>query len=175
MRKILGLLALVMVCTVLTASAAGWQEHTVLKGEMSLQTPENFSFMPFHLRPMPYPGIERPVDILSDPSGRVTLSFNHTRAKVQDDVKVIRKSMSGVFHKSYPDARWLKDSVETINGCQYAVFEYISNEHGESIHSIILASNLRGRLLLIVFRMPESEASQWLKTGYAMISSILAR
>ena len=172
--KKLGLAVLILLCSVATAHAA-WRDISVLNGAVTLSAPDNFGPMPVHLRPMPYPGIERPLVMLSDPDGRVILSVNHTRAEVQDDIRMIRKTMSAVFHQTYRQAVWLRDEVEELNGRRYAVFEFVVPEDGVSTHNILYATRLHGTLLMINFKTPEQGDPQWLEAGRAMLSSLRLR
>lgn len=177
--KKLGLAVLILLCSAATAPAASaraaWRDLTVLNGEITLSAPGDFGPMPVHLRPMPYPGIERPLVMLSDPSGQVTLSVNHTRAEVQDNIRIIRKTMSAVFHTSYLQASWLRDEVETLHGRRYAVFEFIASENGVSVHNILYATRLRGTLLLMAFKAPAQGDPQWIENGRAMMASLRLR
>lgn len=173
--KKIGLLCLVLTFTFTTAQAAGWQERTVLNGSMSLMTPDGFGPMPFSKRPMQYPSIARPTDMLSNRAGTVTLSFDHTRARNQKDINVLRKAMSGVYRKTYAGARWLRDEVADVNGHSYAVFELVTPENGVPVHHIFYATQMRGTLLLIAFRAPEAEAPQWLDAGRKMLASLTMR
>lgn len=175
--KKFGLAVLIMLCTVATAHADhdGWREMTVLGGALTLSAPADFGPMPVHLRPMPYPGIERPLVMLSDPDGRIILSVNHTRAEVQDNIQIIRKTMSAVFRQSYRQAAWLRDEVEELNGRRYAVFEFVAGENGAPVHTILYATRLRGTLLLVTFKAPEQGDPQWIENGRAMMSSLRLR
>lgn len=171
--KQFGLALLILLGSVAAAHAA-WRDISVLNGDLTLSAPDNFGPMPVHLRPMPYPGIERPLVMLSDPSGRVVLSVNHTRAEVQDDIRVIRKTMSAVFHSSYRQAAWLRDDVEERNGRRYAVFEFVTPEDGVPTHNILYATRLRGTLLMVNFKAPQDDA-QWIEAGRAMMASLRLR
>lgn len=173
--KKFGLAFLVLAFTVTAAQAAEWRERAVLNGAMTLMTPDDFGPMPFSLRPMQYPSIARPTDMLSDPTGAVTLTFDHTRAKNQNDINVLRKAMSGVYHKTYAGARWLRDEVTDVNGHSYAVFELVAPVNGVQVHHILYATQMRGTLLLIAFRAPETEAPHWLEAGRKMLASLNMR
>lgn len=172
--KLWGLGLLILLCQIGTAHAA-WRDLSVLNGALTLSAPDNFGPMPAHLRPMPYPGIERPLVMLSDPEGQVTLSVNHTRAEVEDNIQTIRKTMSAVFHQTYRQAVWLRDDVEDVNGRNCAVFEYIVPEDGVSTHTILYVTRLRGTLLMITFKAPEQGNPLWIQTGRAMMSSLRLR
>ena len=172
--KLWGLGLLILLCQMGTAHAA-WRDLSVLNGSLTLSAPDNFGPMPAHLRPMPYPGIERPLVMLSDPEGQVTLSVNHTRAEVEGDIRTIRKTMSAVFHQTYRQAMWLRDDVEDVNGQSCAVFEYVAPENGVSTHSILYVTRLRGRLLMIAFKAPEQGNPLWIQTGRAMMASLRLR
>lgn len=172
--KKFGLTALILLCAFAPAHAA-WRDLSVLNGEITLSAPADFGPMPVHLRPMPYPGIERPLVMLSDPDGVAMLTVNHTRAAVGDDIKVIRKTMSAVFHQSYRQASWLRDEVATVNGRPLAVFEFVAPENGTPMHNILYAARLRGTLLLIAFKAPEQGAPLWIEKGRAIMASVRLR
>lgn len=172
--KAWALVLLMLLCQAGAAHAA-WRDLSVLNGALTLSVPDNFGPMPAHLRPMPYPGIERPLVLLSDPGGQVTLSVNHTRAEVADNIQTIHKTMSAVFHQTYRQALWLRDGVENVNGRDCAVFEYVAPENGVPTHSILYVTRLRETLLIISFKAPKQGNPLWVQTGRTIMSSLRLR
>ncbi|MCH5277917.1 MAG: hypothetical protein J1E80_08835 [Desulfovibrionaceae bacterium] len=172
--KLWGLGLLILLCQMGTAHAA-WRDLSVLNGAITLSAPEDFGPMPAHLRPMPYPGIERPLVMLSDPDGQVTLSVNHTRAEVEGTIQTIRKTMSPVLHQSCQQALWLRDEVEKVNGQLYAVFEYVAPENGAATHTILYVTRLRETLLILTFKAPAQGNPLWIQTGRTMMASLRLR
>lgn len=166
--------AVLLMLTLLTgvACASDLEEKTVLDGKVTLLSPKEFGPMSEEMLKLKYPSANPPTEVLSNESGSVNLSFNHTASKVPNDASVIQKALSGALHNAYAGAEWITDAVVTVNGHAFAAFEVITQASDTKIHNIIYATQLDDTMLLISFNTTLEDAPQWLEAGKKMMSSI---
>lgn len=154
------------------ASASDLEEKNVLDGKVTLLSPKDFGPMSEEMLALKYPSANRPTEVLSNESGSVNLSFNHSASQVPDDADTIHKALSGGLHNAYAGAEWISEGVVTVNGQKFAAFEVITPAADTKIHNIIYATQLDGTLLLISFNTTVEDAPKWLEAGKKMMASI---
>jgi len=144
-----------------------------LQGKVSILAPTGFGPMSQNLLEMKYPSGGRPSDVLSDSTGGVTLAFNHTNNPMTpSQVKEAHGSISGMFHNTYPSAKWLRDEIVEQNGSVFMVLELITPAMDTEIHNIIYGTSVDGRFLMAAFNTTIQQSKEWLPIGKKIMSSL---
>jgi len=145
---------------------------TALGGSMTFLAPAALNPMPLDqlIRHFPDPA-HQPTEVLTDPTGSLVLSIEHSKARPSGDLALMRESMSRIFHRTYTDARWFRDEVAPINGRPFAVFELERGKGHQREHIIIQAVTLKNTLLVVTTRAKAQP--YWKKEARHLMDSII--
>lgn len=144
-----------------------------LDGRVTFLAPDPLGPMPLPLLIRRYPAPQQPDVVLSDASGNVVFSLEHTKAHTMSDMQTVRTSMSGVFHHSYADAVWYRDELANINGRAFAVFELEHGPVSAREHLITCVTIFEGTMLLASFSASGPALPAWLSTGRSLMESLV--
>ncbi len=148
--------------------------RSALGDKVSLKVPTNFAPMTKEILELKYPSSRRPTEVLSNETGGVSLAFNHTNNRIKpEQLKEAHKVLSKTFHNMYPFANWLRDEIFVRNGKDYIVLELVTPAMDTSIHNIMYATSVDGRLLLVSFNTTIEESKVWLPIGKEIMKSLV--
>ncbi|MEM7782739.1 MAG: hypothetical protein AAF623_05240 [Planctomycetota bacterium] len=120
-----------------------------------------------------YPSSRRPTEVLSDPTSGVSIAFNHTKTPMMlSQIEEGHRSISKMFHRLYPSAKWIRDETITQNGRKFMVLELVTPAIDTKIHNIMYGTSVDGRFLLVAFNVTTEQANEWLPVGKQIMKSI---
>ncbi len=151
----------------------GFVRRTALNGKVSLLVPVGFAEMPEDVVSVKYPSSRRPTEVLSDPTGAISLAFNHTQSHMAPSaVQAAHPLMSGQLKNAFPNPEWIRDTTLQQNGKTFMIFEVLSDAADTRIHNIMYGTSVDNRFLIVAFNTTIEQSDEWLPIGKQIMESI---
>lgn len=156
---------------------------TKVSDSITMLTPADFLLMEEAELNRRYVSARKPIAVYTDYSRTVELAVNvaYSRWK-QEDLEIMKSFYKSNIMGLYDDVNFLKEDIETINGRDYAVFEFISvvrDEEGTAVNPGATAKFTRiqytivnYKTVLFNFSCPVRQKDQWIPVARHILSSV---
>jgi len=114
----------------------------------------------------------RPDIIFKNTEGSVNISFQHTlkRASISEMPGILEQLTSR--YRSNPAIEFIDSHIESINGKEYVILEFISQSKINKIYNLMLVTSLEDTVMMSAFTCGMSVINEWKGTGNRIIRTI---
>lgn len=114
----------------------------------------------------------RPDVIFRNPDGTANISLQHTkkRALISELPEVLEQLSSQ--YKNNPSIEFINSRIESINGQDYVVLEFISQGENKKVYNLMLVTSLHERVMMCAFTCAMPVITEWKVIGNNLIRSI---
>lgn len=118
-----------------------------------------------------YPRCNSPDVVYTDEDGAVNVALNYTTAVMSDnDIATMQSRLLQQLQAANPID--LTTRTETINGSEFAVFEFMSQAIDTRVYNLMFLTEMDGRMLLGTFNCIGSLKGEWQSRAKEILLSI---
>ena len=118
-----------------------------------------------------YPGGNSPDIVYTDEDGTVNVALNYTTTTIPgNDITALQNRLQQQLQAANPVD--LTTRTETINGSEFAVFEFMIQAIDTRVYNLMFLTELDGRMLLGTFNCTEALKIQWQSRAKEILSSV---
>ncbi|MEM7455215.1 MAG: hypothetical protein AAF456_12770 [Planctomycetota bacterium] len=166
------------------ASASQLQPRTV--GNISLSPirvlpaleiliPDGFSEMDDDMMRSKYPGPNSPAVVYTNEAGSVNIAFNHTQDRASpSQLQQLHQQLDNSIRQAQPNARWMFSGRWHHHGREWVQLEFQSQAIDTTVHNMMIATPVEGRILIVSFNCTDELSGEWLGVGREIIGSSIA-
>lgn len=148
-------------------------EQTILEGRLKVTLPEDFTIMPDETARLKYPLETRPRLIYTSQDGMVNITFNHSRAALQDGgVARFKDGMMRVIEQMQAEARWEESGVKEVAGRKVGFCDFVVPALDEDIYTFMFFMELSGRALIGGVNCPATRMNTWKFIALGLANSL---
>ena len=156
---------------------------TKVNDDISLLLPEDFIVMSQTDRNEKYVSSRAPIAVYTDYSRAVDLGINIAYSRWNaEDMEIMKSFYKSTIMGLYDEVQFLNESIEEINGNNFAVFEFIasvSDEEGTTFEQRNLSKYIRiqytiikSKTVLFNFSCPAVLKDKWAPVAQHMLESV---
>lgn len=150
------------------------KQATVLDDKLSLLIPDGFSEMDEELLRTKYPNARRPPLVYTNEAGTINIAINHTRNRLTPaELPQLHEQMDATIRQQHPDANWTFSGLQDHHERKWMQLEFESQALDTTIHNIMVATSVDGRMLLVSFNVTDELSADWLEPGREIIKSLV--
>lgn len=136
--------------------------------------PDGFTKMGEAMLRTKYPGANRPSIVYTNEQGSVNIAFNHTSNKLSpSQIDQLHVQLDSSIRAAQPNAKWMFSGKQIYRGKNWAQLEFQSVAVDTTIHNMMVATSVSGRMLAISFNCTDELASEWLGVGREIIQTVV--
>lgn len=140
-------------------------------GGLQISIPEHFIEMPSAVKLSKYPRGNSPDIVYTNEDGTVNVAFKYTSTIVPDgNISELKNTIFQQLQASHSVN--LSSRLESVNGSDYAVFEFTSNALDSKIYNLMFLTELEGKMLLGTFNCTEALVNEWQPKAKKILLSI---
>jgi len=138
--------------------------------------PDSLSIMTEEMLKLKYPSGSRPSIAYTDELGSVSLTFNHTRSKInEDDFPAFFDTVKSAFATQYPTIQFYRSEIQTADENSFVIFEMIIPADETDIYSLMWYVILDGYMLVASFECMTSQVDNWRDIAHFILDSFELR
>ena len=152
---------------------------------ISVSVPKSFRPMPEALLREKYVAARQPLAAYTDPNQQVTFGLNVSNTRWQaDDLAILKDFYRASLLELYDEVDFINESVEEINGREFAVFEFVSvvrpdenetsfiNQKPIRQYTYVQYTIHNKKTWVFDFSVPAQMQAEWQETAGKMMSSV---
>jgi hypothetical protein len=150
---------------------------------ISLLLPEDFVPMSQEDLMRTYLSAKPPVAVYTDYSRSVDFGVNVANSTwTEDDLEIMKSFYKSTIMGLYNEVQFINESIENINGKDFAVFEFVGSVYDEEETSIsrgaiskyvsIQYGIVKGKTVLFNFSCPASHKDKWIPIAKEILNSV---
>ena len=181
MKRILPFFSLLTFC-VIGLSAQEKLVNTKVSDDITMKLPESFVSMTDGERIEKFVSSKTPIGMYSSEDRTADLGINtNVMPWIEGDEEKLRSFYKGTFQTLFDQVEYLQDTVKTINGKKFIVFEFVSTLKEENAfsgdkvaknYSYIQYTSYQGQILLFNFGCKPRQMQKWQEVIKASMESI---
>lgn len=149
----------------------GYRTVSLYNNKLRLSVPDYFTEMSSEMKYAKYPRDNSPDVVYTDEDGTVNVAFNYTTTAMSDDNNIAAMQNRLLQQLQVANPIDLTTRTETINGSEFAVFEFMSQAIDTRVYNLMFLTELDGRMLLGTFNCIEALKDEWqLKAKLILLS-----
>ena len=153
------------------ALSKGYRTISLYNNKLRLSVPDYFTEMSSAMKHSKYPRGNSPDVVYTDEDGAVNVALNYTTAAMSDnDIATMQSRLLQQLQAANPID--LTTRTETINGSEFAVFEFMSQAIDTRVYNLMFLTELDGRMLLGTFNCTESLKDEWQPRAKEILASV---
>lgn len=138
----------------------GYRTVSLYGDKLQISVPDYFTEMSSEMKQLKYPRSNAPQIIYTDERAAVNVALGLTATKITvDDISASQSSFLKLLQPVSLDE--ITTRIETINGSEFAVFEFMSQGLDTKIYNLMFLTELDGRMLLGSFNCTEALKEKW--------------
>lgn len=147
-------------------------EKTLLNDRIRISIPKSFTLMPPDIASLKYPFEKKPNPIYMDETTTKNITFNYTDGDVTEEgIEEFKDSMLMVLERAFPNAMWLEDGVEEINGKNISFIEFISQALDISLYNFMFFAEINKIALICSINCSKDDMEAWKLLARGIMSS----
>ncbi|GGH25174.1 hypothetical protein FAZ19_15850 [Sphingobacterium alkalisoli] len=149
----------------------GYRTVSLYGNKLELSIPDYFTEMSPEMKHSKYPRANSPDVVYTDEDGAVNVAFNYTGTVVaNNNISELQRELLKQLQATNPID--LTTRIETINGSEFAVFEFMSQAIDTRVYNLMFLTELDGRMLLGTFNCTEVLKGEWQPRAKEILSSL---
>jgi hypothetical protein len=149
----------------------GYRTVSLYNNKLRLSVPDYFTEMSSAMKHSKYPRGNSPDVVYTDEDGAVNVALNYTTAVMSDnDIATMQSRLLQQLQAANPID--LTTRTETINGSEFAVFEFMSQAIDTRVYNLMFLTEMDGRMLLGTFNCTESLKLEWQPRAKEILASV---
>ena len=140
-----------------------------LDKQLKLRLPKSFKEMDKEEAAMRYPFERRPPIILSEETGTINFTINHTQNEVGGDMGSITQYMEALLKKMNPSARIFSTGTTTVPDKEIGFIEFRTDAYDDKIYNLVYFAILDGRMLICTFNCLKEQMDDWQPVAKAIM------
>ena len=145
----------------------------ILCGKVCVNLPADFELMSREVLETKYPSGNRPTIVYTNKEGSINFAFNHTKNRILiEQLPEALQAFVKQFNSLYPQIKWLKKEITTINSNKFIVLEFISPAIDTSIYNLMYITSLDEKVLMCGFNCIETQITEWELKAKETLNSI---
>ena len=181
MKQTLAFFGLLILCS---ASLPGQEKlvTTKVSDDISMKLPESFVSMTDGERIEKFVSSKTPIGMYSSDDRTADLGINtNVMPWIEGDEEKLRSFYKGTFETLFDQVEYFQDTIKTINGKKFIVFEFVSTLKeenafsGEKVarnYSYIQYTSYQGKILLFNFGCKPRQMAKWQEVIKASMESV---
>ena len=157
---------------------------TVAKN-ITLAIPQDFIVMPDEGIARKYPAARKPLGVYTSPSGQIDISVNQRpNTFPNDDLAMLLPFFKASIQRIFTEVQFLREEVQTINGRQFLVFEFVSTLRDERStgnlapvrkYTMIQYAFTKDKQYIFSLSAPAQLQQEWRETAQAVMASAVVK
>ena len=149
----------------------GYRTVSLYNNKLRLSVPDYFTEMSSAMKHSKYPRGNSPDVVYTDEDGAVNVALNYTAAAMLDnDIATMQNRLLQQLQAA--NSIDLTTRTETINGSEFAVFEFMSQAIDTRVYNLMFLTELDGRMLLGTFNCTEALKGEWQPRAKEILASV---
>lgn len=153
------------------ALSKSYRTVSLYNNKLRLSVPDYFTEMSSEMKYAKYPRGNSPDVVYTDEDGAVNVALNYTATAIShNDIAAMQNRLLQQLQAANPID--LTTRTETINGSEFAVFEFMSQAIDTRVYNLMFLTELDGRMLLGTFNCTEALKGEWQPRAKEILASV---